>query len=451
MKLSRIGDTAILEFADMAHAYTVTARERSEVEQRYNESFSRMSWEDKPMRVGNFQVVPFGDDNLLPIEIRETIGRHNLAPRIFTKRKFLTWGNGPALYTTKNVDGKMVTEFITDPEVMAWLKSWNYERYLQQAIEDFNHTEGHFTKVTRNKGARIGRPFINKLEHISVNKCRLGYLAGDLEEMPTHVIVGRWHRISWQIFNHFPLFNSLDPFRHSHSIAYANLYSFATDFYSQPDVVGSLPWIRRSTAIPFVLQALSENSIHIKWHIISPQAYWDAKREILKTECSLQNKAYTEQMLEDVKDAIFTQLSEILSGDVNVGKFWHTEKVTEIVGNTAIEHKWELIPMDQKIKDFVEAQLKIAEAANFQTIAGMGLHQALANIAANGKSDSGSEQLYALRNFILSETQLPTTIITQTINEAIAANWPEKNIKVGFVYQMPDREQDVTPKDRINQ
>jgi len=434
----------------MAHAYTVSARERSEVSQRYNESFTRMSWEDKPMRVGNFQVVPFGDDNLLPIEIRETIGRHNLAPRIFTKRKFLTWGNGPALYTTTIENGKVINHYVTDTEVESWLKSWNYERYLQQAIEDFNHTEGHFTRVYRNKGARIGRPFINRLEHISVNKCRLGYQAGDKEELPTHVIVGRWHRVSWQMFEHYPLFSAQEPFQHAHSIAYANLYSFATDFYSQPDVVGSLPWIRRSTAIPFVLQALSENSIHIKWHIVSPQEYWDHKREILKEQCSLQGKQYNEQMLEDLKDDIFAQLSEVLSGDTNVGKFWHTEKVTQIIGNTAVEHKWELIPMDQKIKDFVEAQLKIAEAANFQTIAGMGLHQALANIAANGKSDSGSEQLYALRNYILTETQLPVNIITQTINQAIAANWPDKKIKVGFSYQLPDREQDVTPKDRIN-
>jgi hypothetical protein len=448
MRVQSFGDYGIVH-AKNNYSYEISGQDRSEIEDAYKSRFNKLTWEDMPLTVGQFKVIPFGFDNQLPIEIRETIGKHNLAPRIFTKRKFLTWGNGPILYTLKLEGGKIVKEYIEDKEVLNWLKSWNYERYLQAAIEDFNHTEGHFTKVQMAKSFRLGKPFISSLEHLSVNICRLGYRLLDQEEKPTHVLVGKWHKMSWKDYKAYHLLDKSNPTEHRTSVSYDNLYSFATDSYSQPDVVGSLPWIRRSIAIPVILQALSENSLHIKWHVISPAKYWDEMRSRMQQECSLKGQLYNEQMLEDRKEEIFGQLSEMLSGEVNVGKFWASEKVIEVIGTTVAEHKWELIPMDQKIKDFVDAQLAIASAANFQTIAGLGLHQALANIAAEGKSDSGSEQLYALKNYMLTEVALPETIITQTLNQAIAINWPNKNIKVGFWRDMPEREQDVTSKDRI--
>ncbi len=213
--------------------------------------------------------------------------------------------------------------------------------------------------------------------------------------------------------------------------------------------MGLLPWLRRSSAIPYILEALSNNSLNIKWHIISPAAYWEKIKEGLEEKCAIEGIEYEDKMLEDAKDKKFADLAKVLAGERNVGKFFTSEMVVEVLGTTIIEHKWEIIPIDQKVGDYVKAQLEIAKAANMATVAGGGLHQALSNVAADGKSDSGSEQLYAMQNYILTEVDVPELIICQAINKAIKVNWPTSNIKLGFYRSLPVREEDKTPKDRV--
>ncbi|MCH8491228.1 MAG: hypothetical protein LAT81_15050 [Oceanicaulis sp.] len=432
-----------------AFTYSVKGFEsRDDVEQLRRDRLLHKNWEQETFQVGRFHVIPFGPDNRLDRTIRDTIGRHNLAPRVFTKRKFLTWGMGPALYRRKIEGNKLLHEWVSDPEVEEWMQSWDAERYLQGQIEDFNHLESTYTKVINAKGGRIGSGKINRLEHVSFKNARLAK-EKPLDKKPKYVLEGDWDHLTTDEYTPYHLFDPADPFKHGRSIAFNSLYSFGMDFYSSPDIVGSLPWIRRSVAIPHILEAFSENTLHIKWHIISPAKYWEEKEEQLKQECTRKNKNYNAKMLSDLKQDVLTKLSQVLSGEVNVGKFWHSEKVTEIIGNTSVDHKWELIPLDQKIKEYVETQLMIAEKGNFQTIAGLGLHQSLANIAANGKSDSGSEQLYAMKNYLLTETALPEYVICKAINDAIRINWPNKKLKIGFYRALPEREEDVSSKDRL--
>ena len=46
---------------------------------------------------------------------------------------------------------------------------------------------------------------------------------------------------------------------------------------------------------------------------------------------------------------------------------------------------WKIEPIDQKVKDFIEAQLKISEAADQATTSGIGLHPALSEYDDVGK------------------------------------------------------------------
>jgi hypothetical protein len=431
------------------YTYEITSQSRSSVEEIGKDRLKTQSWERSKMQLGSYYVVPFGPDNLLAETIRDSISRHNLAPRIFTKRKFLTWGAGPMLYRRKISPEGVTQEWVEDQEVWDWLESWGHERYLQQQIEDFNHVEGVYTKVVNNRGALIGRGRIARLEHIPFNKARLATETMESDQAK-YAIVGKWAHHHTMDLVAYPLWDPANPFKHGQAVAFNSLYSFAMDFYSAPDVIGSLPWIRRSVAIPHILEALSENSLHIKWHIKSPAEYWERKRELLKEECTRKNLLYNEKMLEDFKTDLFRQLGKVLGGEVNVGKFWHSEKITQLIGNSAETLDWEIVAIDQKIKAFVDAQLAISSAANFQTIAGLGLHQSLANIAANGKSDSGSEQLYALKNYLLTETALPEWIICKALNDAIKVNFPDKKgLKIGFYRSTIEREQDVTSKNRI--
>ena len=396
------------------------------------------------------KVFPFGCDNNLPLEIRDTVGGNHLLPRIFTKRQFLTWGEGPKLYKEVFEEGKIRKEFTEDNEVQDWLDSFDYINYLLHIIPDYNHLELAWSKIHLRKEARVkggGYP-IGSIEHVRAEKAREATQDFNSDKA-THGVVGDWGRMWKRKFEAYQLKNWKKPLSQRTALHCHKLPSFATDHHTRPDIIGLLPWLRRSSAIPFILEALSNNSLNIKWHIISPAAYWEAIKQGIEEKCNLEGIEYEDQMLEDAKDKKFADLAKVLAGERNVGKFFTSEKVVEVLGTQVIEHKWEIIAIDQKVGDYVKAQLEIGKAANMATVAGGGLHQALSNVAADATSNSGSEQRYAMEGYLLTEVDIPELIICQAINKAIKVNWPTKKIKLGFYRKHPISEEDKTPKDRL--
>lgn len=444
--MNRIGN---MYFHEAGGVFEVMSRDRREVETI--NSYISKDYEQTRMTFGDFQVIPWGDKDNLPEIVRDTVNNHALSKRIMRKRKLLMLGMGPALYQLDIAeDGKSIhRKWVKDPEVEDWLKSWGYIPYLHRVIEDVNYMDTHFTKMIFTRGRRIGAGKVGKLEYVQLKRCRLAGKELRQTTPPTHVGVSGWAGYWEREAKFYPLFNPLEPYNNGVSIFFCSDGSFGREYYPTPDVVGSLPWMRRATDSPFILEALTKNSIHIKWHIQSPAKFWEYKEERLKEICTQEGKVYQPKMLEELKDQIFDTIIKVLGDVGNVGKFWASETITELMGNTAYTHEWKITPIDQKIKDFVEAQIRISERADVVSVAGLGLHQALSNVAASGKSDSGSEQFYAYKNYMLSETHLPEYLATLAINEAIRINWPEKDIRLGFYRPLPEQEQDVTASKRI--
>ena len=185
--------------------------------------------------------------------------------------------------------------------------------------------------------------------------------------------------------------------------------------------------------------------MNIKYHIQSPAEYWDRKRDNLKDKCAEEGKVYQEKMLEDYKRDFLRRISKTLASDENTGKFFHTEKVLNAEGTTLIEQGWDINVLDQKVKDFIESQLSISKHANYALSANIAIHSALANVSEAGKSDSGSEQLYALQNYLLTGVDIPEMIVMKPINYALKANFPTKGLKMGFYHEAG---KDKSDKDR---
>src|ERR1035438_656397 len=121
-----------------------------------------------PILIQGYRIVAAGDQNYYPDELREILDENNLTPEILNKQTQLLWGQGPELYKIEFVDGKRVKVWGIDPQIDAWLKSWDYREYLLRAIIEFRTTNGHFTKYFRNRGPRIGKNAkIAKLSQVS--------------------------------------------------------------------------------------------------------------------------------------------------------------------------------------------------------------------------------------------------------------------------------------------
>ena len=101
-------------------------------------------WEATPHVVGPFKVVPYGPDGRLPIRIRNIVADNNLVPGIINRQLGLLWGQGPFLYSQQFVNNEISRVWTPDPEIEAWLKSWNYEAYLRACVIDYLHLGGFF-------------------------------------------------------------------------------------------------------------------------------------------------------------------------------------------------------------------------------------------------------------------------------------------------------------------
>jgi len=229
---------------------------------------------------------------------------------------------------------------------------------------------------------------------------------------------------------------------------YSNLYNFALDYqYSHAPFHGAINWIKLASSIPKLLSNFNANSAAIKYHVESPVEYWQDMKEKLIEKCLKEKKDYEDQMLEDLKDATFEKITKALSGVDKVGKMVTTDSFWSNEGSMFTG--WKFNVMDQKVKDFIDAQINIAAEASFQVSAGIGLHPALSNLSKDGNLPSGSEQLYAFKLYLLSAIEVPEGIIMKDINAAIRANFPGTDFRMGFYHDVVLTEAGTSPGHRI--
>lgn len=424
---------------------------RSELQANLSTSNNGLEWDDLPLTVDNYKVFPFGDNNAMHRSIRKMLKQNPIGTRVLKKRLFLAWGSGPFLYKNKIVNGEITQEFLEDPEIEAWLKSFNYKTYLRKVIDDYNKAGYHTSKRITDRGARIGRAAkVARIEHIPAAESRLAQLLSKETEDPDLIIVGDWdhrHQKAWKVYPKVDEENFTDQ---AVAVHFASDYTYAVKHYPLPDILSVEPSMGMSSVIPILLKNFVANNLTIPWHIKIPQEYWDAKEKEMRTQAAEAGKTFKYQDFVQFKRNKKREIGKVLAGEINAGKYVTTESITKVLADRhLVTLGWEFQSIDQKVKDFVESMLAVQKVFDNSTSAGLGMHPALSNIS-NGTANSGSEQLYAYLNYINSEVQLPELIICDTINRAIEVNWPNSGIKLGFYRQTTKKQEEVTPENRVN-
>lgn len=412
-------------------------------------SDSSVQWESDPEVIAGNKIVPYGANNNLPVLIRDMMEDNNLAPGILEREMGLLYGQGPQLYRDIVNNNDIARVWSYDEEIWNWLKSWDYRRYIDMAMVEYKHLKGIFVKRFLRRGARLGRKPEFTLEVCPGTDARLGWVdsrrledvdaiyTGDFENNCARTGIRKW-----------PVWDRYMPFAQKASMSYHNSYSFAHNFYSIPGFWGSRKWIARSSDVPDILKYLSDNGLVSTHHIHSPAGYWREKREKMEERFPSKDEKEIDAKMEELKKETFRKISSVLSGKKNVGKFIETvdfydEEAGEVVS-------WKVEAIDQKVKDFIEAQIKISDKADGATTSGIGLHPALSNMMMNGKSAAGSEMLYALKLYLASDTAIPEEVIFEPINQCIQAMWPDKKKKLGFYHKIVLREENVPPTQRTS-
>ena len=399
--------------------------------------------------MGGFKIVPYGADNMLPSQLRDVINENNLAPGILERQMGLLYGQGPLLYELSFENGYPEKVWKEDKEVMTWLKSWDYKAFIKGAITDYLYTKGFFSAVYLERGHRIGlQPKIQRLEHIPIKNARLGWAESRNIKDVENIFIGDYENSCINSgVKEYPIYNPNNPGQHSYSAAYNHTYSFCRDFYSLPQYWGTLQWISRGSNIPTIFKYITENSINVAYHIHSPSGYWDRRRSELQNLNDEWDDNRLELELGKLMTKILKSIESVLTGSKNAGKFMHTVDVPD---DTGVYQSWKIEPIDQKTKDFIASQIMINDASTSAITSGLGLHPSLSNVMVNGKLASGSELLYSFKMFLLSDTEIASSVILEPINQAIAFNFPNKgSLQVGFYHQVLKAEDSVSPQNRI--
>lgn len=447
--IRHIGGGAYAAHLDDGRVYTLSNRSGDDLAMQLWR-YAEVSWDTLPMSIGGERIVPYGADNLLPTRLRDTLDSNNLAPGVLDRQTGLIFGQGLQLYRLEYRDGGIRRYWDDDAEIRRWLEDWDAEGFAKAALNDYLHLKGFFNSYHLARGSRIGRtPKIARLEHIPAHTARLEWTDDRRVESVRHILVGNFANACLDTgIRSYPVFDRRNPARHRVSAAYNRTYSFGRDFYSMPQFWGTLRWIVRGSEIPSIFKYVTDNGLNLAYHIHSPEAYWNRKREELRRIHPewAGDDARVEKEIGKLTERFLTNLTEVLSGKENAGKFFHTVDIPDDTGKTV---SWEISPIDQKIKDFVDSQLQIAEASSSAITSGMGLHPALSNLIINGKLASGSELLYAYKLFLSSDTEMPESAVLGPVNTAIAFNFPSSPFRVGFFHRTVHTEEATSTSDRM--
>ena len=409
---------------------------------------SGRNWDDDPVSVAGERVVPWGKDNNLPHAIRDLLERNNLGPGILDRKTGLLYGQGPALYCTVIEGNERVQQWVEDAEIEAWLESWDYRGFVRAALVEYTHLNGVFVKYRMGRGVRIGRPWVASLECLPSADCRLVWPENDSRRLDdvTHILVGDFDSFRSRTYEKFPVFDKWNPARSEAAVRYHSMRSFGRNMYAISCFFGSVPWLENANDLPRIIHHLNENMIAAAYVVHTPQYYWDQKKAWLEESHPDYTEEQLEREMEKLKDSLTQTIADVMAGKNNAGKFF---SCVDFVDDQGKAQSWKIEPIEMNIDKYIEAQAKISRIADSSTTSGFGLSPALANIIIDGKSDSGSQMLYALKIFYGADTQIAEDIALEAVNDAIRINFPEKKgIFLGLYRKVINKEDNVTASSR---
>lgn len=417
----------------------------TEVSQLFGET---RNWEGDPVIVAGERIVPWGSDNNMPNAIRNLLERNNLGPGILDRKTGLLYGQGPMLYQVTIENNERVQEWLIDDEIQAWLDTWDYKGYVRDAFVEYTHLKGVFVKYYFGKSVRIGKPWVSRLECLHSSDTRLVWPYNDsrrLEDVSAY-LTGDFDGYRSRTFLKYPAFDKWNPTRYETAIKYHCMRSFGRNMYAISCFYGSVPWLENANNLPEIIRHLNENMIAAAYMVHSPAEYWNQKRQLITAMHEEWTDVQVDKELERLRDEVTKKIADVMAGSRNAGKFFSCVDFVDPDGNV---QSWKVEPIEMNIDKYIEAQAKISRIADSSTTSGFGLSPALANIIIDGKSDSGSQMLYALKIFFGADTQIPEEIALEALNDAIRINFPhKKGVFMGIYRKIINKEDNVTAADR---
>ena len=145
------------------------------------------------------------------------------------------------------------------------------------------------------------------------------------------------------------------------------------------------------------------------------------------------------------------KISQYLSGADNQGKAYAT--ISFKSGGTE-EERWKIETVDLKYKEYIESLITYDKRADEVLLSSVGLDSSISSVGKDGViSKSGSDAYYNYLIYLMSLTP-DEEICCEPFNWAIQINFPllyKKGYRIGFYREIPSRQEEVKPNERLNQ
>lgn len=433
------------------------------------------------LSVNGYQVCMRGVNNNLCDEVTTEIKQNRLLPRLYSKEIKMLYGNGPCAYMQTVEGGKMKREYTALPAWDEWLNTWQ-ERGMETTAQEFAKTNiknfyyfgDFFCKFRFARGKRLGMMPVAGIEPLENKHCRLATTRQDIayEQISysdfRHIAVGRW---SYGLGNYkiYPKFALSEVDNYLYAAVSHHREKSVDEFYGVNEThQGARPYILGSNSTATYINSFLRNSLAAKIHIVIPNAWVVSKRSQLTKLCE-ENKLrkskdkdlvkyngieigteYRESLLVEYMRLELRKIGDYLSGAENQGKAYSSISFMDASGH---EQQWKIETIDLKYKEYIDSLIAYDKRTEEALLSSVGLDASISAVSKDGViSKSGSDSYYNYLIYIMSLTP-EDEICAEPFNIALKLNFPElykQGYRIGFYREVPQRQEDISPKDRLN-
>lgn len=433
------------------------------------------------LSVNGYQVCMRGVNNNLCDEVTTEIKQNRLLPRLYSKEIKMLYGNGPCAYMQTVEGGKMKREYTALPEWDEWLNTWQ-ERGMETTAQEFAKTNiknfyyfgDFFCKFRFARGKRLGMMPVAGIEPLENKHCRLATTRQDIayEQISysdfRHIAVGRW---SYGLGNYkiYPKFALSEVDNYLYAAISHHREKSVDEFYGVNEThQGARPYILGSNSTATYINSFLRNSLAAKIHIVIPNAWVVSKRSQLTKLCE-ENKLrkskdkdlvkyngieigteYRESLLVEYMRLELRKIGDYLSGAENQGKAYSSISFMDASGH---EQQWKIETIDLKYKEYIDSLIAYDKRTEEALLSSVGLDASISAVSKDGViSKSGSDSYYNYLIYIMSLTP-EDEICAEPFNIALKLNFPnlyKQGYRIGFYREVPQRQEDISPKDRLN-
>ncbi|MDR3119657.1 MAG: hypothetical protein LBU44_09655 [Mediterranea sp.] len=444
----------------------------------YYNDLPDMQWQS----VNGYQVCGRGYNNMKCEEVTSDIKKNRLLPRLINKQVNMLYGNGLAVYKSVLKDEKIRKEWVDCPEITDWLNSWkerglesDHKEVAKACIKNFYYLRDFFVKWRFTAGKDHGALPVAGLEIMDNKYCRLATTRKDVVtdiiyyKDLRYIAVGRWNYGS-SAFRIYPRFDISEVANYRFAAISHHREKSIDEFYGVNEThEGSRSYIKGSNETADYINSFLKNSLAAKIHIVIPNAWIQSKRTQITKLCDENKKrkekgeelyvyngieigtSFKESILIRYMQSELHTISKYLSGVDNQGKAYATISFKNSQGE---EERWKIETVDLKYKEYIDALISYDKRADEVLLSSVGIDSSISSVSKDGViSKSGADAYYNYLIYLMSLTP-EDEICSEPFNMAIQVNFPhlyKQGYRLGFYRETPARQEDTSPKDRLNQ